>query len=468
MIGKFLEEIVGLVPELFKKEEAWLIVFVLVIGGFVSFSLFQFNLSVWDIPLILWNFLKATWWFWFFFPLFWIFQSILLFWRQEEYKAELEFAMFEIKIPREIQKGPKAMEQILLIFHSLRNVPSLAKAKWYEGEITTTFSFEIVTMGGEIHFFVRCLKKQKAIVESAFFSYYPDVELVVVDDYMLRFPQTPKALYTSGLSAWGTELLLAREEMIPIKTYEQFEGAAEAKRVDPLSALFEVLGKAKKNETFCIQILATPADPKWGEDWKDDLEKMREQIKGTAASAEGGAAVSPQPQKFETLKAIESNITKPAFELVVRFLYLAPAGEGFSPGFLQSGTMSALNQYGALNLNAFKKNSGVSIDASIWSPPYLYPKARTEFRRQRMYWNYLRREVPQEIWMGKLLTSHPFSSNFHSKTFLLNVEGLATIFHLPPAIVLTTPHIQRIESRKAGPTVGLSIFGDEADIERFY
>jgi hypothetical protein len=467
MIGKFLEEIVGLVPELFKKEEAWLIIFILMMGGFVSFSLFQFNLSPWDIPLILWNFLKATWWFWLFFPLFWLFQSILLFWRQEEYKAELEFTMLEIKIPREIQRGAKSMEQILLILHSLRNVPSIAKAKWYEGETTTTFSFEIVTMGGEIHFFIRCLQKQKAIVESSFFSYYPDVEIIEVEDYMRRFPQTPKELYKSGLSAWGTEVILAREDMIPIKTYEQFEGAAEEKRVDPISALFEVLGKAKRNETFCIQILATPADPKWGEDWKDDLEKLRAEVKGSPADAEGGKGVSPQPHKADTLKAIETNITKPAFELLIRLLYIAPVDE-FSAGFLQSGTMSAFNQYGALNLNAFRKNSGVGVDTSIWSPPYVYTATRLEYRRQRMYWNYLHRETPQEIWMGKFLTSHLYNLNFKSKTFLLNVEGLATIFHLPPAIVLTTPHIQRIESRKAGPTVGLSIFGEDADIERFY
>ncbi len=481
-MGKFLEDTAGLIPELFKKEETLLILFILGLAALASFSVFQFTLGPTDISTLLFRFLAATWWFWLFFPLIWIFQSALLFWRQEEYKVEQEFVILEIKIPREIQRGPKAMEQILLILHSLRNVPHIAKAKYYEGEITTTFSFEMVSIGGEVHFYVRTIKKHRGVVEAGFFSYYPDVELVEVPDYTERFPQSAEEMYRSGMKVWGTEMVLAREDMYPLKTYAQFETGAEEKQFDPISSFLEVLGKAGRHEIFGIQILATPADHDWGEDWKEKLEKLRKEAGGVvpaafgvvpAASGEGAATAAsgatwiPQPAKQEALKAVENNLIKSAFETTIRLIYLAPE-DNFSESFLKSGIVSAFSQYSAINLNALEKNSDVETKAGIWYSPYIFPETRVEYRRQRMLFNYLRRETPQEFWVGKLLTSHLYNWNFASREFNLSVEGLATIFHLPPAMVLTAPHIQRMESRKGGPSAGLAIFGEESEIERFY
>ena len=69
--------------------------------------------------------------------------------------------------------------------------------------------------------------------------------------------------------------------------------------------------------------------------------------------------------------------------------------------------------------------------------------------------------------MGKFLTSYILNWNIHSKTFELNTESLATLFHPPTRIVLTAPHMVRVESRKTGPPAGLAIFGDEEKIEKF-
>ena len=164
---------------------------------------------------------------------------------------------------------------------------------------------------------------------------------------------------------------------------------------------------------------------------------------------------------------MEQNLTKPAFEVLIRLLYLAPE-DNFSETFLRSGIVSSFNQYSAVNLNAFRQNFDVGTNTGIWYPPYIFPETRVEYRRQRMLWNYIRREMPQELWIGRFLTSHLYNWNFASKSFYLNIEGLATIFHLPPAFVLTAPHIARVESRKAGPSAGLSIYGDESEIEKFY
>lgn len=473
-MNTFFEEIFIFLRELFEKPETLLILFILGLGGLIPLFYIQFSFNPSDIWDVIWRFIATTWWFWLFFPFLRLFQSLLLFWRQEEYKAEVEYVVLEIKIPREILKSPKSMEQIFLIISSLYNVPTTAKAKYYEGEITVTFGFEMVSLGGQVHFYVRTPKKHKAVVESAFFSYYPDVELVEAPDYTGRFPQSSEEMYRSGLKVWGIEMFLAQNSLYPIKSYAQFESASEEKQLDPISSFLEVLGKAKPHEIFGIQILAVPAEPKWAEEYGDDLEDIRKKVSGSQPPAAAGgtdtatnAAWSPQPTKFEVLKAIEQNLTKPAFEVVIRLLYLAPE-DNFSEAFFRSGIVSAFNQYAAVNLNAFRQNFGVGTNTGIWYPPYIFPEKRVEYRRQRMLFNYIKREMPQELWIGKLLTSHFYNWNFASKSFYLNVEGLATIFHLPPAIVLTAPHIERIESHKAGPSAGLSIFGEESEIEKFY
>jgi hypothetical protein len=130
--------------------------------------------------------------------------------------------------------------------------------------------------------------------------------------------------------------------------------------------------------------------------------------------------------------------------------------------------MTSFNQYAAINLNAFRPNFPTQTRTAIWFPPYVFPDRRVEIRRQRMLVNFLKREVPPEDWVGQAVTSHLYHWNFASRTFLLNVEGLATIYHLPPRVVLTAPHMQRMESRKAGPSAGLQIFGDESEIEQFF
>ena len=164
-----------------------------------------------------------TWWIWIPIILWPLFESTWLFWRQELFKHSMNFILLELRIPREVRKSPKAMEQVLMTVHGLRNAPGNLREKWWDGEVTRWYSLEVVSMGGEVHFYIRTWEKQKAIIEAAFFSYYPDVEIVQVDDYINSLPANVGEVNKSGYDLWGTELLLAREEAYPIKSYLDFE-----------------------------------------------------------------------------------------------------------------------------------------------------------------------------------------------------------------------------------------------------
>ena len=422
---------------------------------------------------LIWDFLKTTWWFFALFILFPMFRSSWLFWRQELFKNENEWAILELKMPREIKKGVQAMEQVLTALNSLRNFPATVKDKYIAGEMTRPFSLEIVSLGGEVRFFVRAYAKHRGMVEAAFFSYYPDVEVFEVDDYMNQLPANLQEVEERNLSILGTEIVLSKESAYPIKTYRSFESPAEEKEFDPMSTFVELLSKVKKGEFVGIQILIAPSVVNWSEKYKDVVGKLKESsTKGVPKIAPPGTVdftkLVRTPGETHVLEEVENNLSKLAFDTIVRLLYLSPKDVFFGE-FVRRGLVGAFNQYAALNLNSFRPNYAAStmIRPPVWPWQYIFAKKRVLVRKRRFLYEYRRREMPPQTFMGRVITSHFFNWNFASNTFQLNTEGVATIFHPPTYFVLTTPHLKRVESRKAGPPAGLAIFGEEEEIEKF-
>ena len=403
-------------------------------------------------------------------------RSTWLFYRQEVFKKEIQWILMEIKIPREVNKSPRAMEQVLASIHALRNFAGDLREIYWDGEVTRWYSFEMVSYGGEVHFYIRFYWKQRGLVEAAFFSYYPDVELIEVEDYVAQFPASIEDMYQQGYELWGTEMTLARSPGYPIKTYPEFlDSPEEEKQFDPMSSFLEVLSKVKKEEIVGIQILAAPKGNEWRKEYEPFLDKLQEtKVSSTTAPSDKIAgelklftrSIMRSPGETDILKAVENNLSKPAFDTLIRFIYLSPKSL-FYDSFARRGLTGAFNQYSALDLNSFKQNYSMGTRVRFWNWPHIFPSLRNEYRKQRLLYIYRNRKLPLKTFMGKLITSKFFHPNFSSHTYPLNTEALATLFHPPMKIILTAPHIQRIESRRAGPPAGLAIYGDENSIDKF-
>ena len=437
--------------------------------------------------------LYYTWWLWAFLILLPLFQSTWLFWRQEEAREHVSFVLLELNIPREIKTSPMAMEQVLIAIHALRNAAGDIKETWVMGETTRIFSLEVASFGGEVHFYVRVPTMHQALVEAAFFSYYPDIEIVEVPDYADRFPKSTGEMYRNGYDIWATEMLLERSEAYPIKSYIDFESPDEEKQYDPMGVLIEVLGKAKKEETVALQIVIAPGAPDWKDEFQEVVEKLRsKRQEGKKPGAKMGVefphllpvfpvtgggeegeeptstfarALSRTPGETETLKAIEDNLSRPGFKTIVRYVYFSPK-ELYQDNYPRRAILAAFNQYRALDLNAFRRNEIMTTKTKFLAFPFLFSKVRLEYRKQRMLISYPRREMPPETWMGEVLMSHFFNKD-SSEAFFLNTRSIATLFHPPTYRIITAPHIKRVESRKAGPPAGLAIYGDEEEMERY-
>lgn len=416
-----------------------------------------------------------------------LFEQAWLFHRQAMFKQSIEWVLLEIKVPREVKRTPRAMEQFFMNIHGLRNAPGNFLEKYVDGEVTMWWSLEIASFGGEIHFYIRTPKKYKKMVEASFYAQYPYVEVSEVKDYMDEFPKETREIYQKGNNIFGGEFILTKEDAYPITIYEYFEKDKEEMAIDPISALLEVLSNIHKEENVYIQILIRPVGPEWHEDGKKLVDKLigrktkkEGASKDTFADTARNVFMAPvehpkwaeaekkeerkddlmrafTPGERDVIEAIEKNISKPGFDTVIRYIYYAP-NSIFSTNFARRGLVGAINQYASQTLNSFKGNPFVETRSRWIYFPYIFVKKRVEARKQRLLHNYRNRKMPEELNLGKAYTSHPFNFNFKSRSLILSAAELATIYHIPAEGVLTAPHTKRAESKKMGPPAGLPIF----------
>lgn len=421
--------------------------------------------------------------------LFNILEQALLFYRQSLFKKEIEWTILEMKIPREVLQTPRSMEQFFINLYTLKNEASDIQEKYVEGEVPLWWSFEIASFGGKVHFYIRTPKKHRKMIEAALYAQYSGIEIIEASDYIKQIPVTTKEIYESNENIFSSEFVLDKENFYPIKTYEHFELSKEELALDPVSALVESLAGVHKEENIFIQILAVPANEDWKKEGEEFIKKMtgkgdskktsnqflREWIrnflmapaeypvwadKKEGAEKEKFSLFQLTPGQQDLIKAIENKLSKHGFEVLIRFLYIAP-NPIFNVNFAIRGIRGALNQYASPSFNFFKHNFFAWPIVKWNSFPYILIPKRSEARKQRLLYNYINRKLAEESSFGKFFTSHVFNFNNKSKNFILDTSELATIFHVPGERVLTSPHIERMESKKMGPPAGLPIFEEE-------
>lgn len=424
------------------------------------------------------NWVLSLWWFWVFIFLAVVARRLWLLYVQEYYRRNaFKWVLLEVRIPREIVRTPRAMEQVFMAMHAVRNTADDLREVYWDGEVTMWFCCEAISFGGEIHFYLRVPGPRKNHIEAALFSQYPDIEITEVQDYIDRLPKTVSEIFASGYRIFGNELILDKPAFYPITTFVDFEAVQEEKELDPVSNLIETLSRIGPNDHLWLQILLRPKAGKNIKKFVDETDKEVERLKEKTGKRQ---IFSPQfgqmimidraPGEVELLKAVDRKADKPAFDVVIRYLYIAPK-ETFTASFGRRNILSSLNQYASEWLNRFRHNTSAWTIAKLWAFPYLFPGTRARARAERLYRYYRRRRMYALDWMTALFDIRLFDWGFRPRRFsnvVLNVEELATLFHPPTAAVLTGPLIKRVEARKIGPPAGLPIYGEGEDAGEFF
>ena len=400
--------------------------------------------------------LAASWWIVLPFVLWLIFLEFWLIVVRRAYIQKISWKLLEVKIPREILKTPKAMEQIFAAVHATYAEIKIFD-KWWKGKVADWLSFELVGSAGRVHFYVRVAEQFRNLVESAIYAQYPDIEIVeVLEDYISLLPSVlPNRTY----DLWGTNFILAREDAYPIRTYPYFEERVKEQRLDPIAAITEAISKLKVEEMIWLQILVRPSGDKWKKEgeklinkligrkgkqertiWGDLEEFLRNLIKAPFTSpvwSDGEKKEGPATEissltsgEKDVVAAVENKISKLGFESAVRFVYIDKAAS-FTRANV-SAVLGALRQFSTQNLNAFKPDGSVTTKANL---PFKAQKIY--YRKRRIFDTYKLRLFPK-------------------KFSILNTEELATIYHYPTTFV-EAPTLQRLESRRGEPPAELPI-----------
>jgi hypothetical protein len=418
------------------------------------------------------EFLKDWWWLILPFVLIKPFLYFWLFWRQEAWGKSIKSIVLEIKMPKEILKPIKAMEQVFSAFWGCNYDPADWWEKWIEGKDLPSFSLEIASIDGEPHFFIRIQEGRRNAVESAIYSQYPDAEISVVEDYAKMVPQD---IPNKNWKMWGCDYELIKDDMYPIKTYSKFfeekpDAPKEEKRLDPMATLLEGMGKCKPGEQLWVQISATPMTK--GDKAYDKYIKKAKVLIGELAQRPGppkpppiikGAALAlvkgevlgaeekheeimpPEmkltPGEREILAGVEKKIAEYSFECFIRFMYVAKNEVYF--GGAKGIPFAYFNQFATANLNALKPwaKTITKIHKHWFLPWNLLLERRLFVRKRNLFRHYVDRNNPL----------HPFAGG----TFIMNAEELATIFHFPGKGVAPAPFVPRIESKKGEAPPGL-------------
>ena len=345
--------------------------------------------------------------------------------RKIEDFTPVESVLLVLEIPRTNDKQELAAEQLFASLHGiLRDNKELRLSGGHQEHI----SFEIASVNGQIRFYVWVPKTLQSFVEGQIYSQYPTVQIHQADEDYTEHERDHEVAYS-------TELTLTTDEFLPIRTFQNFE-------VDPLAGITGTLAKLETTgEELWIQVLVRPIP----DDWQNAADRYINSIKnGRMFSLPGfggsmqwligvlGALWQPPEQGANQSTAVElsdrdktriseaeKKATKLGYEVKIRLVYM---GESQTNAKLRmQALVGTFKQFNSTNLNGFRAVKGV---------------------------------------FGKEFIDKYRKRSFIGDGFILNIEELASVFHLPHTNV-ETPNIVWASSKTAEPPSKLPVLTGE-------
>lgn len=316
-----------------------------------------------------------------------------------------------LQVPRTNEKKELAAEQM---FASLHGLLTTAEKSFFKKPVHERLSFEIAVKQKRIGFYVWVPEHLKSFVEEQIYAQYPTVNISEVEDY-----STEESAYFS--TQLVCEMKLIANSALPIKTFPSFE-------VDPLAAITAALAQFDENEEAWLQVVIRPAAANWHKKSEQFAAGIRNKSSGggtgglaTAlwAPPEAKSAAAPKLAEHETARAsaAEQKSQKLAYDTALRVVYRGNGTAAQGRMRIQAIT-SSFKQFNSTYLNGFTQ-SYVSEDS----------------RQLNLYQN--------RAFKG-------------GRGFVLNIEEVASLYHLPHTNV-ETPNILWANATTAEPPANLPL-----------
>ncbi|MBH1956499.1 type IV secretion system DNA-binding domain-containing protein [Candidatus Saccharibacteria bacterium] len=394
------------------------------------------------MELISWIFgLLLSWYVWLPIVLFLGYLTWKNYQRIDAVKA-IESTLLILEIPKANDKSEMAAEQLFASLHGILRDKEELKLN---GGIQEHLSFEIASVNGQIRFYVWVPKALQSFVEGQIYAQYPTVQIHEADEDYVSHEREHSVIYTS-------EITLTDSEFLPIKSFQSFE-------VDPLAGITGTLAKLESESTgstpssgeeLWVQVLVRPIPDTWHKDSDNWVKSVKSGGSGAMTMLTGGEGFSmkwilsllealwkppeqgaggaPAPKEISErnktrISEAEKKATKLGYQVKIRLAYL---GEDTTIAKQRmQAIVGTFKQYNSTNLNGFRV-SGAS-----------FKKEDLGQYRARL---------------------------FIDKGFVLNIEEVASVFHLPHTNV-ETPNIVWASSKTAEPPAKLPIITGNAAID---
>jgi len=437
------------------------------------------------------GFLFSLWWLWLPFFLFVLLQDLWLKYSREKFVQNMKWILLEVRPPKEMKRDPRTMEYVFAGLHGFHHTINF-KERNFLGNVQEWFSFEIVSLGGEIHFYVRTLEKFRNQVEAQIYAQHPQAEIFEADDYTQFVPQD---IPNKDYDLWGTDMILTKDDAYPIRTYPVFrkDTLVLEEAIDPIASLAEVLSKLQSGEQVWVQTLCKPIiEEKWEK--KAEMVKnkligrkierkpslIEEEIVGLAQASKDKTeqfftGKYPEEKKDEkkptpafitllsqsekdVVTAVEQKKAKIYYETVIRFLYLGRK-EVFDKNYA-SAIVGNYKQFSTQDINGIKPNSKTMTRIAY---KIQLKESREFYRKKKILAQYKKRYFPiyspiMAHFQPFLYERLPILNRFFLKTkpFVFNIEELASVYHYPGEMV-KAPTLPRVEAKKSEPPMGLPV-----------
>lgn len=398
---------------------------------------------------------------------------------RQDFISGIDFVLLEIIPPREVLRSPKAMELFFTnaLYHwSIKG----GREEYWQGAVWFWFSLEIVSIEGQVHFYIRTPTRVRSLIETQMYAQYPQAQVKVVEDYSLGVDEISEK---SSWMGWGCEFGLLKPEAHPIRTYVDFgldKDPKEEYKVDPISPVVELFGSLQKGEQMWMQIVITPSKKKFHthgtwfgtHDWiiesREVLKKALRPYTSTRQSADDPTHFGIEVRTPGFMRLLEERInnktTKLGFDTGIRVMYVAKK-EAWNMNNRRNLRL-IFRQYANPDSNQFWRINSTQGDAYTG----LFPASQ---KTVLMLANRMLHEYRERAFFHLPLRHHIFSKHhwhwplpeiftldaiikayFHHQTYVLNTEELATLWHFPGQI-LKVPTLERIESKEASPPPNL-------------
>ncbi|HTK33299.1 MAG TPA: hypothetical protein VL335_01990 [Candidatus Paceibacterota bacterium] len=368
----------------------------------------------------------------------------------------LKYTLLELRLPKDVFKSPLAMEVVLQAIHNTANGSTYAQ--YWKGEYRPFYSLELISVEGQIKFFIWAEDRRKTGIMSALYSQYPGIEITEAVDYAQGIHFDP-----NNMKVWAADFKFTKDEPYPIKTYVDYgllDDPKEELKVDPLVPVLEFLGNIGPNQQIWFQYIVQAHiknDRKPGhlwkktDLWKEESEKLINKIlmrdpKTKIAGKkdkDSGFTDAPSLSKGEQqiAEAIERRLSKQAFDVGLRAIYFAQKDVFNAPANV-GGIIAAFKHFTTEHMNGIKQDGDTWLAQFGGVPWEDYGNMRRNYYSGAVFKAYRRRSF--------------FYPPYQGTPMIMNTEELATLFHLPGAVA-GTPTLSRVPSKKGEAPTNLPI-----------